>query len=374
MFKQLAANPKFSKGRLYVEFGDDLFRTPFERDRGRVIHSSSFRKLKHKTQVFIESESDYYRTRLTHSLEVAQISRSLCRLLNLNEDLGETVALAHDLGHPPFGHNGEKALNLSMSFHGGFNHNDQTLRVITFIEKRHPDFDGLNLTWESLEGIAKHNGPIKENIPYHINKYNLIHKLELETFPHLESQVASISDDIAYNNHDVEDAIRAGLINIAQLYEIQFFKDIIDEIKSKYKNINDNHLIYQVLRKSISYMINDIYKNTKKNINEYNIKSLNEVKNHYTYSVSMSEEMNNNCKSIRDFLFDKVYNHKSLLIKRKRSEEIIVKLFKFFENNSNKLPEDWKNKKNTTLERNICDYISGMTDRYATNLYVSIYE
>ena len=175
MFEHLAVNPEHSKGRLYDEFNDDKFRTPFERDRGRVIHSSSFRKLKHKTQVFIESESDYYRTRLTHSLEVAQISRSLCRLLGINEDLGETVALAHDLGHPPFGHSGEKALNTSMNKHGGFNHNDQTIRVLTFIEKRHPNFNGLNLTWESLEGIVKHNGIILKNTPFHINQYNSIH-------------------------------------------------------------------------------------------------------------------------------------------------------------------------------------------------------
>ena len=194
MFKHLATTPKLSRGRLHNEFEDDQFRTPFERDRGRVIHSSSFRKLKHKTQVFIESESDYYRTRLTHSLEVAQISRSLCRLFSLNEDLGETVALSHDLGHPPFGHNGENALNLSMSKHGGFNHNDQTLRVITLIEKRHPDFDGLNLSWESLEGIVKHNGLKFEKISYHIENYNSFHNLDLLKQPNLESQVAAISD------------------------------------------------------------------------------------------------------------------------------------------------------------------------------------
>ena len=194
--------------------------------------------MKHKTQVFIESESDYYRTRLTHSLEVAQISRSLCRLFSLNEDLGETVALAHDLGHPPFGHNGENALNLSMSKHGGFNHNDQTLRVITLIEKRHPDFDGLNLSWESLEGIVKHNGLIFEKIPYHIENYNSFHNLDLLKQPHLESQVAAISDEVAYNNHDVEDAIRAGLITNNQLNEVVFFKNIINEIK-----INTNKLM-----------------------------------------------------------------------------------------------------------------------------------
>ncbi len=220
MTNDLAANPYKSIGRLFRENDKETNRTSFERDRDRIIHSSSFRKLKHKTQVFIESDSDYYRTRLTHSLEVAQISRSLCRALKLNEDLGEVVSLAHDLGHPPFGHNGERSLNEVMDDYGGFNHNDQTLRVITHIEKRHPKFDGLNLTWESLEGIVKHNGIIKKNIPYHTNNFNKLYDLKLHLNPHLESQVASISDDVAYNNHDVEDAIRAKLITLDSFKEI----------------------------------------------------------------------------------------------------------------------------------------------------------
>ena len=230
MFKHLASNPDNSNGRLYNELDDDL-RNPFERDRARVIHSNSFRKLKHKTQVFIESESDYFRTRLTHSLEVAQISRSICRLLELDEDLGETVALAHDLGHPPFGHIGEDALDNSMKKFGGFNHNDQTLRVLTFIEKRHPDFDGLNLTWESLEGIIKHNGILSDHLPYHLDNYSKLHNLHLTDQPYLESQIASISDDIAYNNHDVEDAIRANLISLDDITELSFFEVGNDEIK-----------------------------------------------------------------------------------------------------------------------------------------------
>ena len=373
MFKELAVNPNTYKGRLYKETDDDQYRTPFERDRGRVIHSSSFRKLKHKTQVFIESESDYYRTRLTHSLEVAQIARSLSRLLELNEDLAETVSLAHDLGHPPFGHSGEKALNISMNSYGGFNHNDQTLRIITFIEKRHPEFNGLNLSWESLEGIVKHNGTIKKNIPFHINEYNKIHNLELNKQPHLESQIAAISDDIAYNNHDVEDAIRAGLIKIDHLREISFFKEIIYIIKNKYKNINENHLTYQVLRKSISTMIYDIYSNTKNKLIDLDLKSIESIKNQNNFLVSMSEKMNSNCLSIKDFLFDKVYNHKTLIIKRKNSEDMIMKLFNYYITNYNKLPNDWK-KNNTDQERNICDYISGMTDRFALNLYNKIYE
>ena len=230
MFKHLASKPDNSKGRLYNELDDDL-RNPYERDRARVIHSNSFRKLKHKTQVFIESESDYFRTRLTHSLEVAQISRSICRLLELDEDLGETVALAHDLGHPPFGHIGEDALDESMKSFGGFNHNDQTLRVLTFVEKRHPHFDGLNLTWESLEGIVKHNGILSNNLPYHLKNYSKLHNLNLTNQPYLESQIASISDDIAYNNHDVEDAIRANLISLDDIAELSFFEKNHNQFK-----------------------------------------------------------------------------------------------------------------------------------------------
>ncbi len=371
MFKHLAANPNISKGRLYNEDDIDL-RNPFERDRARVIHSNSFRKLKYKTQVFIESESDYFRTRLTHSLEVAQISRSLCRLLGLNEDLGETVALAHDLGHPPFGHSGEDALNESMENFGNFNHNDQTLRVLTSIEKRHPYFDGLNLTWESLEGIAKHNGAIKEKLPYHLSNYNQNHNLELMKQPHLESQIASMSDDIAYNNHDIEDAIRANLINLNQLSDTIFFKNIILQLQDQYKDISDKQLLYQVLRSSMSHMINDIYKNTS-NILSSKINSIEDIYSNYNFIISYSNDMINSCKEIKEFLHKYVYNHKRLIEKRNYSKKIVNKLFIYFKNNNKKLPADWTNQ-DIEIERLICDYISGMTDRFAINLFKELYE
>ena len=371
MFKYLASNPYKSKGRLYHENDEDL-RNPFERDRARVIHSNSFRKLKHKTQVFIESESDYFRTRLTHSLEVAQISRSICRLLELDEDLGETVALAHDLGHPPFGHSGEDALDESMNDFGGFNHNDQTLRVLTKIEKRHPDFDGLNLTWESLEGIAKHNGTIKNNFPYHLNNYIKHHDLKLDLQPYLESQIASISDDVAYNNHDIEDAIRANLINLEQLNELSFFKNIIYNVKNNFKNISNKQLMYQVLRNSMSTMINDIY-NTTQNKLKKNIVSIYDFQNDKSFTVSFSKEMDKNCNEIKTFLTNYVYNHEKLLNKKNNSKIVINNLFKYFKNNNAKLPLDWK-EQNIEIERLICDYISGMTDRFALNLYKEINE
>ncbi len=371
MFKYLAANPDKSKGRLYTEDDIDL-RNPFERDRARVIHSNSFRKLKYKTQVFIESESDYFRTRLTHSLEVAQISRSICRLLYLNEDLGETVALAHDLGHPPFGHSGEDALNESMQDYGEFNHNDQTLRVLTLIEKRHPYFDGLNLTWESLEGIAKHNGVIKKQLPYHLKNYVKKHDLNLFMQPYLESQIASISDDIAYNNHDVEDAVRANLINLDQLSDIIFFKNIILELQDQYQNISDKQLLYQVLRNSMSKMINDIYKSTSSILND-NYDTINDIQKAKNFVVTYSSEMQKNCNTIKEFLNIYVYNHKKLMDKKNYSKNIVYRLFNYFKKNNNKLPLDWI-AQDIEIERLICDYISGMTDRYAINLYKDIYE
>ncbi len=371
----LSADPENSRGRLHQEFTEETKRTPFERDRDRIIHSSSFRKLKHKTQVFIESDSDYYRTRLTHSLEVAQIARSLCRAMTLNEDLGEVVSLAHDLGHPPFGHNGEKALNESMENFGGFNHNDQTLRVLTHIERRHPNFNGLNLTWESLEGIAKHNGLIINNIPYHTLHYNKIHDLNLKFNPHLESQIASISDDIAYNNHDVEDALRARLISLYSLKDITYFDEIIRSINSLYKNIDESLMTYQLLRVSISKMVNDIIINSNKNILNNNIKDINDVFNSKTFLISMSEKMKNDSVLIKNFLYDNVYNHSKLKQKRNEVENIIRKLFDYYLKNFDKLPKDWSlQKKEESENRIICDYISGMTDRYASKLYKSIYE
>ena len=374
MKNYLAALPEKSKGRLYQEIEEiSSKRTPYERDRDRVIHSNSFRKLKHKTQVFIESDSDYYRTRLTHSLEVAQISRSLCRAMNLNEDLGEVISLAHDLGHPPFGHNGERALNICMESHGGFNHNDQTLRVITQIEKRHPDFNGLNLTWESLEGIAKHNGKIIKNIPYHIEKYNKNHDLQLNLNPHLESQIAAISDDVAYNNHDIDDALRASLIDISLLQELPYFNKLTEKVYFRHVNIEDNLLTYQILRLSISEMINDIIVNSTENIANFEIKNFENIQDSQNFIISMSKKMQRECNQIRNFLYENVYNHPKLIEKKSNSENIVFKLFEYFDKFFDKLPSDWLLKSEFELkERIICDYISGMTDRYASKLYKSL--
>ena len=370
----LSSNPNNSKGRLYSEKEDIKNRSPFQRDRDRVIHSSAFRKLKQKTQVFIESESDYYRTRLTHTLEVSQISRSICRILNLNEDLGECIALTHDLGHPPFGHNGENALNIKMENHGGFNHNDQTLRIITFLEKKYPEFNGLNLTWESLEGIVKHNGKFKNEIPQTIFEYNKKHNLNLYKNPSLEAQVASIADDIAYNNHDIDDAYRAKLIDIDQLNEIRYFKEILNNINHKYKNLDDHILISELVRSSINNMIEDIVFETKNEIKNNKINSIENITEYPSFLVKMSNELMNSSNEIKIFLYDNVYNHKNLVKKREESEMKLSKLFDYYDDNFNILPNDWKNKIDLmSKERIVCDYIAGMTDRYATQKYEMLY-
>ena len=367
MLNYLSSKPEDSKGRLIIEAENPGDRSSFERDRDRIIHSTAFRKLKQKTQVFIESESDYYRTRLTHTLEVSQITRSICRSLGLNEDLGECIALAHDLGHPPFGHSGENSLNSRMKDNGGFNHNIQTFRIITELEKKYIEFNGLNLTWESLEGIIKHNGNFINLIPDELLSYSKKHNLELSKNPSLEAQVAAISDDIAYNNHDIDDAIRANLISIDELNEINYFNKIISSIYKKYNKIDDALLINEVIRISINLMIKDISLNTRENTLKYSIKTINDIKNHPNFLVTMSNEFLNHSKEIKKFLYKNVYNNIELENKRKKSELKIIELFDYFMNNFKTLPEDWRNKKNfMQKERIICDYIAGMTDRYAT--------
>ena len=370
MLNFLSANPKTSKGRLFQELQDQPYRSPFERDRDRIIHSTAFRKLKQKTQVFIESESDYYRTRLTHTLEVSQITRSLCRTLKLNEDLGECIALAHDLGHPPYGHTGEKILNKKMINYGGFNHNEQTLRIITFLEKKYFNFDGLNLTWESLEGIIKHNGVFKNHIPVEIAKYNKLNDLNIDKNPSIEAQIASISDDIAYNNHDIDDSIRANLINIDDLYQMNHFYNIINKIYKKYKGINKSILLSEVIRLSIKLMVEDIIDKTIKNIEKNSINSIQDVYDYPNFLVSMSDKMKEECVDIKKFLYDKIYKNDKLENKRKISEKIISKLFDYYLSNFSLLPEDWKSKiEFTNKQKIICDYIAGMTDRYAALQY-----
>ncbi len=360
-----------SKGRIFKE-ANSLYRTPFQRDRDRIIHSASFRRLKHKTQVFVNTEGDHYRTRITHSIEVAQIARSIAKHLGLNDDLAETLSLAHDLGHTPFGHAGEDALNVCMSNFGGFDHNLQTLRIIMFLEHKYLKFKGLNLTLETLDGLLKHNGPIKDlsSVKRLIGLKNFKDKINFDNSASLEAQISAISDDIAYNNHDIQDGIKAEMFNLNDLIEINFFKDIY---KSHKKNIKDNNkdiLIYQIIRDSIDLMVRDLIKNTKNNLKVNKIKSLNNVYLLKRPIVSFSTKFLKIEKEVKFFLRTKMYNNKKVLLKNNQGKKIVNKLFSTIKNT----PKRFITNEQLKLDENraIADFISGMTDRYAINLHKAI--
>jgi len=360
-----------SKGRIFKEYSSK-YRSPFQRDRDRIIHSASFRRLKHKTQVFVNTEGDHYRTRITHSIEVAQIARSIARYLNLNEDLSETLSLAHDLGHTPFGHAGEEALNECMEDYGGFDHNLQTLRVVMFLENKYLKFNGLNLSIETLEGLLKHNGPIDDlNLVENLIGVKRFKKMiNFNTYPSLEAQISSISDDIAYNNHDIQDGINANLFKLEELVEINFFRDIYKKYKNKINKKNYKVATYQVIRDSIDIMIKDLIKNTKNNLRLNKVKNYKDINKTSFLMVDFSEKIKNSENEIRFFLKTKMYNNKSVLIKNDKGKIIIKRLFNKIIKNPKKFI---KNKQLANDKyRNISDFISGMTDRYAINLYNSI--
>ena len=360
-----------SKGRIFKE-SLSKYRTPFQRDRDRIVHSASFRRLKHKTQVFVNTEGDHYRTRITHSMEVAQIARSIARYLNLNEDLAETLSLAHDLGHTPFGHAGEDALNECMQNYGGFDHNLQTLRIVMFLENKYLKFNGLNLSIETLEGLLKHNGPVGDldlvNELIGINKFKKM--IDFKTFPSLEAQISAISDDIAYNNHDIQDGIKANLFRIEELVEIDFFKVIYNKYKNKINKHNYKIATYQIIRDSIDKMIKDLLINTKKNLKKNKIKNLKNITKTNSLMVDFSDKMKNSESEIRFFLKTKMYNNKSVLAKNNKGKLILSKLFYKIKKNPQKFIS--KNELSSNKFRAISDFISGMTDRYAINLYNNI--
>ena len=357
-----------SKGRIFYET-PSKYRSPFQRDRDRIIHSASFRRLKHKTQVFVNTEGDHYRTRITHSMEVSQIARSIARYFNLNEDLTETLSLAHDLGHTPFGHAGEESLNDCMADHGGFDHNLQTLRIIMFLENKYMKFNGLNLSIETLEGLLKHNGPVEDlnlvNDLIGTKKFkNLIN---FKTYPPLEAQIAAISDDIAYNNHDIQDGLKANLFSIEELVEIDFFKNIYKKYKRKINRYNYDIAVYQIIRDSIDIMIKDLISNTLKNLKKNRIKESKDIKKTKDLTVDFSDKIKNSDYEIRFFLKSKMYNNKNVLKKNNRGKYIIKKLFEIII----KKPKKFISRKELSVDkfRAISDFISGMTDRYAINLY-----
>ena len=370
--RRYAIKSNNSKGRIYKE-KESSIRSPYQRDRDRIIHSSSFRRLKHKTQVFVNTEGDHYRTRLTHSMEVSQISRTLARSLGLNEDLCETLSLSHDLGHTPFGHAGEEALDQCMKTHGGFDHNVQTLRVVTLLENKYYNFFGLNLTIETLDGLIKHNGPVKNLNPYNaILKKNLFkNKIIFHTFPSLEAQVAAISDDIAYNNHDLEDGLRAGLFTIRKFNSIPFISKLINQHVKNTKSFRKEIIINQIVRELINAMVIDVINTTNRNLKKYNPQSVQDIYKQDFLIVDFSDKMKIVDKQIKYFLRNNMYNHNKVVINTNKGKKIIRVLFNYLSKNPKKFINGELLKKEQK-ERVVADFIAGMTDRYAINLYKKI--
>ena len=358
-----------SKGRFNAEKKSAL-RSPYQRDRDRIVHSTAFRRLKHKTQVFVNTTGDHYRTRITHSLEVAQIARTLAKYFKLNEDLCETLSLAHDLGHTPFGHAGEEALNDCMKNNGGFDHNIQTIRIVTLLENRYYNFEGLNLTLETLDGLIKHNGPVNDlNIFDNILGKNFFKKkINFKKNSSLEAQIASISDDIAYNSHDLEDGLRAKLFRLEDLKKITILESILKKHYRKFKKFPQDLILRQIIRETINQMVEDVIINTKKNLSKYNIKTVNDVYKCKYSIVCFSKKMSLFDISIKKFLKKKMYLHKSVIRKTNFGKKIINHLFFKIKKNPKKYIDIKKINKSDT-DRVICDFIAGMTDRFAINLY-----
>ena len=364
--------PINSKGRIFSE-KKSILRTAYQRDRDRIIHSTAFRRLKHKTQVFINTSGDHYRTRITHSLEVSQIARTLAKFFRLNEDLCETLSLAHDLGHTPFGHAGEVALDECMFNYGGFDHNIQTIRIVTLLESRYYNFDGLNLSLETLDGLIKHNGPITSVIKLEkiLGNNFFKNKIHFKKNTSLEAQISSISDDIAYNSHDLEDGLRANLFKIQDLKHIPVISDIIKKHIKKIMYNNKELVLRQIIRDVINEMVKDVISNTKKKLLQNKIKSINDVYNTKEKLVCFSEKMQKFDLEIKNFLKLNMYYSKEVLKKTNKGKKIITKLFKIINKNPKKYIKNI-NIKNFSKERSICDYIAGMTDRYAISLYNKI--
>ncbi|MBF0267359.1 MAG: deoxyguanosinetriphosphate triphosphohydrolase [Alphaproteobacteria bacterium] len=357
-----------SRGRLYPE-AESRTRSAFQRDRDRIIHSAAFRRLQYKTQVFVYHEGDNFRTRLTHSLEVAQIARSISRQLKLDEDLAEALALAHDLGHPPFGHAGEDALKEAMLPFGGFDHNAQSLRVVTSLETRYPGFDGLNLAWETLEGLVKHNGPLTGAMSAYIGEYQARHDLELATWPSAEAQVAALSDDIAYNNHDVEDGLRAGLFSLDDLKPISIVGPMVEDIAARHPGLDQARLIHTVVRELIGAMVEDLVAETQRRIGEFGPRSAAEVRALGRPLAGFSVQMQQADRELKKFLFAHMYRHYKVNRMTSKARRVVRDLFALFLAEPECLPEEWrvrasvKNSPETALL--VCDYVAGMTDRFA---------
>ena len=368
MSKSYSVNENSSRGRFFKE-KESPNRSVFQRDRDRIIHSTAFRKLKHKTQVFVAHEGDYFRTRLTHSIEVGQISRSISQALELNIDLTEAIALAHDLGHTPFGHAGEDALNNCMASFGGFDHNSQAIKIVTKIENNYPEFDGLNLTWETLEGIVKHNGPLPKTNSYYLKEYNKRHDLEFATFASCESQVAAIADDIAYSNHDLSDGLRAGLFSVHDLSKLPIVGTCFRNVHASYPKVDERRLRHEVFRRVLSIMVEDVLSESAKNLRKCSGMKVENIRKQSKSMINFSESLSTDLKEIKSFLHERMYRHWKVNRMRLKTSQIIKDLFEIFTNNPDVLPTDWYDQVKSLNEvdkaRLISDYIAGMTDRYA---------
>ncbi|MFU0503753.1 deoxyguanosinetriphosphate triphosphohydrolase [Pseudaminobacter sp. NGMCC 1.201702] len=371
-----ACDPALSRGRLFSE-AESPTRTPFQRDRDRIIHSTAFRRLKHKTQVFIAHEGDHYRTRLTHTIEVAQIARALARALRCDEDLAEAVALVHDFGHTPFGHTGEDALNEKMAEWGGFDHNAQSLRVVTRLENRYAEFDGLNLTWETLEGLVKHNGPLTDAkgeglngwVPQSILDYCELHDLELDKFASLEAQCAAIADDIAYNTHDIDDGLRAGLLTLDMLEEVSLPAGILHGVRERYPALDAARCGHELMRRQITLMVEDVIRTASARLGSLKPQSVRDIHEAGTVIVTFSDNMARAEKELKAFLYKNIYRHEEVMRVRADAELIVRQLFDAYFAEPREMPDGWREGLDRAEERikarHVADFLAGMTDTYA---------
>ncbi|MEM6578150.1 MAG: deoxyguanosinetriphosphate triphosphohydrolase [Pseudomonadota bacterium] len=376
MQKSFAADPHKPRGRLVAE-EESAWRSCYQRDRDRIIHSSAFRRLKHKTQVFIEHEGDYFRTRLTHSIEVAQVARTIAGALGLNSELTEAVALAHDLGHTPFGHTGEEALHDLMQPYGGFDHNAQAIRIVTNLERHYASFDGLNLTWDTLEGIAKHNGPVTGPLPYALADYNACDDLELHTFASAEAQVAALSDDIAYNNHDLHDGLRAGLFDEDDIRDLPMVGPCYARVDTLYPHLSGYRRRHEALRRVFGLMVSDVIETSRAKLAALTPETVDDVRQARQPLICFSEETARDIKVIRDFLFRRMYRAPKVVEMREKVTGVVRDLFPMLMDQPTHLPMRWQAdvaaaRNETDLARLVSDYIAGMTDRFALQMHESL--
>jgi dGTPase len=387
-----AADPAHSRGRRFPEPVSPT-RTDFQRDRDRIVHSTAFRRLAHKTQVFVPHEGDHYRTRLTHSIEVGQIARALSRALGLDDDLAEAVALAHDLGHTPFGHTGEEVLDELMRPYGGFDHNAQALRIVTKLERRYATFDGLNLSWETLEGLVKHNGPLltpegapvpryaARGLPLALREYVVLQDLELASFASAEAQAAAIADDIAYNAHDIDDGLHAGLLDLDQIAEVDFLRDLIREIAALHPNLERGRVIHELVRRVITHFIEDAITESRQRLAASGVQSAEAVRALRGPVIGFTEATENVDKSVKRYLFKNMYRHPHIARIRALAADVVRDLFAAFFANTDHMPEEWAQAaaiipraEEGRRARLICDYIAGMTDRYALAEHTRLFD